>query len=218
MDERCSGEVAFVTRCFHWWYFIFFYFLVVIAHFHICIPQPTWNCMSYKERSEPHCTLSPNAIPSQVNTVLRAKINILLPWSTAEHRQISFPYPLYSTELLIDPNSQRQSTYFTCLVQKLCFQEKSLLVLTYHNDKNNICGGKKTALKLGAVLGLGSLDWIEAIIVEYSWVYPCCAISRTAIWGWWQHSHAGEPVCLSSFTWWLLESFSHWLQCNELSL
>lgn len=161
MDERCSGEVAFVTRCFHWWYFISFYFLVVISHFRIRIPQPTWNCMSYKERSEPHCTLSPNAIPSQVNTVLRAKINILLPWSTAEQRQISFPYPLYSTELLIDPNSQRQSTYFTCLVQKLCFQEKSLLVLTYHNDKNNICGGKKTCLETGCSAGFGvfGLNW-----------------------------------------------------------
>lgn len=117
--------------------------------------------MSYKERPEPHSPESPRTIPSQVNTVLRAKYNILLLWSTAEQRQISFPGPFYFTELLIDPNSQCQSTYFTCLVQKLCFQEKSFLVLTYDNDKNNIRGGKKNCFKTGCSAGFGisGLNW-----------------------------------------------------------
>lgn len=44
--------------------FFCFFFLVIIAHFPIHIPQPTGNCMSYKERPEPHCTLSPSEIPS----------------------------------------------------------------------------------------------------------------------------------------------------------
>lgn len=167
------------------WGFFCCCFLVVIATFPFILRSPL-EIAGHTKRGA-----SPTALCHQVQFPLRS----ILCW---EQKSISYSLDLQQNrdKFLSPVHCTLQSSLLIRIPSasplishtlfRSCFQEETFLVLTYCNDKNNTCGGKKLPWSWVAVLGLGSLGWTEAISMEGSWVHPCCAISRMGIWGWWE--------------------------------